>query len=115
MKDLGKADVILGIKITRHNDSLVLSQSHCIEKVLRKFHNYDWKPIHTPFDMNMRLEKNEGNPEAQLEYSRAIGCLMYVMTCTRLDITFAVRKLSRYTCNPGCTHWHAVRRILKLP
>jgi len=64
MKDLGKADVILGIWVTRHNDSLVLSQSHYIEKVLRKFNNYNCKPVYTPFDMNMRLEKNEGNLEA---------------------------------------------------
>jgi len=41
MKDLGKVDVILGIKITKHNDSILLSQSHYIEKVLRKFRNYD--------------------------------------------------------------------------
>jgi len=63
--------------------------------------------------MNMRLEKNEGNQEAQLEYSKIIGCLMYVMTCTRPDIAFAVGKLSQYTCNPGCTHLHAVQRVLK--
>nr|GEX94885.1 hypothetical protein [Tanacetum cinerariifolium] len=36
----------------------------------------------------------------QLEYSRVIGCLMYVMTCTRPDIAFVVGKLSRYTSNP---------------
>ncbi|GJZ93659.1 zinc finger, CCHC-type containing protein [Tanacetum coccineum] len=32
---------------------------------------------------------------------RVIGCLMYVMTCTRPDIAFAISKLSRYTSNPG--------------
>ncbi|GKB20673.1 zinc finger, CCHC-type containing protein, partial [Tanacetum coccineum] len=35
------------------------------------------------------------------KYSRVIGCLMYVMTCTRPDIAFAISKLSRYTSNPG--------------
>ena len=41
MKDLGVADVILGIKITRTSEGLVLSQFHYIEKVLEKFKNYD--------------------------------------------------------------------------
>ena len=37
MKDLGVADVILGIKISKTSDGLILSQSHYIEKILKKF------------------------------------------------------------------------------
>ena len=37
MKDLGVADVILGIKISRKSNGLVLSQSHYIKKVFEKF------------------------------------------------------------------------------
>ncbi|GKD12546.1 hypothetical protein Tco_1196953, partial [Tanacetum coccineum] len=33
-------------------------------------------------------------PVSQLEYSRAIGCLMYAMICTRPDISFTVEKFS---------------------
>nr|GEY80877.1 zinc finger, CCHC-type [Tanacetum cinerariifolium] len=33
---------------------------------------------------------------SQLKYSRVIGCLMYAMTCTRLDIAFVMGKLSRH-------------------
>ncbi|GJZ63396.1 zinc finger, CCHC-type containing protein [Tanacetum coccineum] len=50
---------------------------------------------------------------SQLKYSRVIGCLMYAMTCTRLDIAFVVGKLSRYTSNPGTQHWQAIQRALK--
>ncbi|GKF66278.1 hypothetical protein Tco_0192795, partial [Tanacetum coccineum] len=39
---------------------------------------------------------NNGQTVSQLEYSRVIGCLMYVMACTRPDIAFAVGKLSSY-------------------
>lgn len=35
MKDMGIADVILGIKITRTSEAIVLSQSHHVETVLR--------------------------------------------------------------------------------
>ncbi|GKA70112.1 hypothetical protein Tco_0776176 [Tanacetum coccineum] len=35
------------------------------------------------------------------------------MTCTRLDIAFAVGKLSIYTSNLGTQHWQAIQRVLK--
>jgi hypothetical protein len=41
MKDLGEADVILGIKIIRDGENVGLSQSHYIEKVLKKFDHFD--------------------------------------------------------------------------
>ncbi|GJU66739.1 zinc finger, CCHC-type containing protein [Tanacetum coccineum] len=71
MKDMGEADVILGIRIKHESNRIVISPSHYIKKAV-----------------------------SQLEYSRVIGCLMYAMTCTRPDISFAVGKLSRYTSNP---------------
>ncbi|KAK1413803.1 hypothetical protein QVD17_35586 [Tagetes erecta] len=36
MKDMGEAEVILGIRITRENNKISISQSHYIEKVLKK-------------------------------------------------------------------------------
>nr|GEV52389.1 zinc finger, CCHC-type [Tanacetum cinerariifolium] len=51
--------------------------------------------------------------EAKLEYSRAIGCLMYTMISTRPDIAFVVGKLSRYTSNPSALHWQALGRVFQ--
>ncbi|GJW72735.1 hypothetical protein Tco_0132105 [Tanacetum coccineum] len=82
MKDMGEADVILGIRIKHESNGIAISQSHYIE-----------------------------NAVSQLEYSRVIGCLMYAMTCTRTDIAFVVGKLSRYTSNPGTQHWQAIQWI----
>ena len=51
MKNLGKAEVILGIKITRTSNGLKLSQDqHYVEKILRKFEHFDCKPVSTPYD-----------------------------------------------------------------
>ena len=38
---------------------------------------------------------------------------MYLMSYTRLDIAYAVNKLSRYTSNPGAMHWQGIMRVLK--
>nr|GFA27450.1 zinc finger, CCHC-type [Tanacetum cinerariifolium] len=50
---------------------------------------------------------------ALLEYSRAIGCLLYVMTSTRPDIAYVVGRLSRFTSNPSRQHWKAITRVFK--
>ena len=46
-------------------------------------------------------------------YASAVGSLMYVMLCTRPDICYAVRIVSRYQSNPGSEHWTTVKNILK--
>ncbi|KAA0050103.1 gag/pol protein [Cucumis melo var. makuwa] len=46
-------------------------------------------------------------------YASAVGSLMYVMLCTRPDICYAVRIVSRYQSNPGLDHWTVVKIILK--
>ncbi|GJZ31082.1 hypothetical protein Tco_0576129 [Tanacetum coccineum] len=95
-----EADVILGIKIKRENKGIVITQSHYIEKVLKKFNREDCSMMCTPMDPIEKLMPNTGKPVDQLEYSRAIGCLMYTMTSTRPDIAYAVGRLSRFTSNP---------------
>ncbi|CAM9000112.1 unnamed protein product [Rhodiola kirilowii] len=113
MKDMGEADVILGIRIKRENKGLALSQSHYVEKVLKKFNCLNCSPVSTPMDPSVKLLPNTGEAVSQLEYSQVIGCLMYAMTSTRPDIAYAVGKLSRYTSNPSTHHWEAIRRVLK--
>ncbi|GKG10504.1 hypothetical protein Tco_0341904 [Tanacetum coccineum] len=44
-----------------------------------------------------KLKPNTGKPVDQLEYSRAIGYLMYAMTSTRPDITYALGRLKGYS------------------
>ena len=113
MKDLGVADVILGIKISKTSDGLILSQSHYIEKILKKFKQNDNSPIGKPVDVNLHLSKNNGKCLSQQEYAQAIGSLMYVMNCIRPDIAYVVSKLSRYTSNLGPDHWKAIVRVLR--
>ncbi|GJY24600.1 zinc finger, CCHC-type containing protein [Tanacetum coccineum] len=97
MKDMGEADVILGIRIKLESNRIAISQSYYIEKVLKKFNYFDCTPVSTPMHTSEKRMPNNGQAVSQLEYSRMIGCLMYAMTCTRPDIAFVVGKLSRLT------------------
>ncbi|GKE24478.1 zinc finger, CCHC-type containing protein [Tanacetum coccineum] len=99
-KDMGEVDVILGIKINQESNGIEISQSHYIEKVLKKFNYFDCTPVSTLIDTSKKLMPNNGQVVSQLEYSRVISCLMYAITCTRPNIAFDVGKLSRNTSNP---------------
>nr|GEU96276.1 zinc finger, CCHC-type [Tanacetum cinerariifolium] len=113
MKDMREADVILGIKIKPENKEIVITQSHYIEKILKKFNREDCYLVSTPMDPIEKLKPNTGKPVDQLEYSRAIDCLMYAMTSTRPDIAYAVGRLSRFSSNPSREHWHAITQVFK--
>ncbi|GKE93682.1 hypothetical protein Tco_1574777 [Tanacetum coccineum] len=113
MKDMGEANVIIGIKIKRENKGIIITQSHYIEKILKKFNRKDYAPVSTPMDPVEKLNPNTGKPVDQLEYSRAIGCLIYAMTSTRLDIAYAIGRLSRYTSNPSRQSWKTITRVFK--
>nr|GEU52545.1 zinc finger, CCHC-type [Tanacetum cinerariifolium] len=95
MKDMGEANGIFGIKIKHESNGIEISQSHYIAKVLKNFNYSDCTPFSTPLDTYEKLMPKRGLVVSQHEYSKVIGCLMYVITCTRPDIAFVVGKLSR--------------------
>ena len=43
---------------------------------------------------------------SRIPYANSVGCLMYAMVCTRLDISHAVGVVSKYMENPGKEHWN---------
>ncbi|GJU54272.1 zinc finger, CCHC-type containing protein [Tanacetum coccineum] len=60
MKDMGKADVILGIRIKHESNGITISQSYYIEKVLKKFNYFDCTLVSTPMDTSKKLMPNNG-------------------------------------------------------
>ena len=50
---------------------------------------------------------------SKVPYANAVGCLMYLMVCTRPDISHAVSVVSRYMADPGKEHWNAVKWIFR--
>ena len=113
MKDMGEVDVILGIKIQKTNTGFSLSQSHYIEKMLKKFNHFDVIPVRTLYDPSIHLKENKGASVSQNEYAKIIGSVMFLMNFTRPDIAYAVSRLSRHTHNSSKEHWNVLLRLLK--
>nr|GEY72596.1 hypothetical protein [Tanacetum cinerariifolium] len=60
MKDMVEADVILGIKIKHESNGIAISESHYIEKVLKKFNYFDCTQVSTSMDTSEKLMPNNG-------------------------------------------------------
>ena len=73
----------------------------------------DCNPISTPIDCGAKISKeDEGKVVDPTLYRSLVGSLRY-MTCTRLDILYAVGLVSRFMEEPKSMHWKAAKRILR--
>ena len=64
--------------------------------------------------MSFVLQKNEGKSDSQLNYARVLRGMIYIMKCTRSDITCAISKLSRLKNNRNQAHWMTIKRVLSI-
>ena len=122
MKDPGEVAYILGIKIYRDRSRRLigLSQSTCLNKVLKKFKMDQSKKGFFPVFQGVKLSQAQCPTNAEdrekmkdVPYASAIGSIMYEMLCTRPDMCLAISLAGRYQSNPGVGHWTTVKNILK--
>ena len=117
IQEMGSVNHFLGIRLLRDRKAKVITmdQTVYIEKVLKKFHMSDCKPVISGVlsaDMRPKISKEQKEME-NLPYREAVGSIMYIAVSTRPDIAKAVSAVSKYLENPGLKHWMAVKRILK--
>ncbi|GKD71037.1 retrotransposon protein, putative, ty1-copia subclass [Tanacetum coccineum] len=122
MKDLGDASYIIGIKIYRYRSKRLigLSQDTHLDKILKRFKIENSKKGNLPLHHGIKISKDlcpktdeELDKMSRVPYASVIGSIMYAMTCTRPDVSFALSMVSRHQQNPGEGHWTAVKNILK--
>ncbi|GJX37979.1 retrotransposon protein, putative, ty1-copia subclass [Tanacetum coccineum] len=113
MKDLGEASYIPGIKIYQDRSKKLfgLCQSAYIEKILKRFYMENSKRGTIPMQEKLKLSKSEGaSTPAEIQrlqnipYALAVGSIMYVVRCTRLDVAFAQNITSRFQHNPDAEY-----------
>ncbi|XP_060968668.1 secreted RxLR effector protein 161-like [Cannabis sativa] len=84
-----------------------------------KFKMHDAKLVVTPLAQHVKLTKDQA-PQTEDErrhmdsipYADCVGCLMYVMVCTRLDLAYAMSIISRFITDPGPKHWDVVKWVM---
>lgn len=117
MKDLGVMKHYLGIDINyeREKGAVTLSQRHFIDEVLKRFSMSQCKSSSTPMEAkSMQQPHIDGDSTlSDKPYRKLIGSVMYILLCTRPDISFPVGVLSKFLQSPTNTHWTSAKRILR--
>ncbi|CAI7923278.1 unnamed protein product [Closterium sp. NIES-54] len=116
--DLGELRSYLGLHITQDiaRHTITLTQSHMVHQVLQRFGFRYSSPRSTPLptDHSLSASPSDESVEPSGPYPKLVGCLMYLMTCTLLDLAYPLNILARYVA-PGRhrpEHWEAAKRVL---
>lgn len=110
------ATYFLGLEINRaDNGNINLSQFSYTRMVLARFGMKDCKPVSTPMVKgSLQVGKeSEEDLNTTFPHREAVGALMYLMTCTRPDIAYAVSVVSRNLENPPIQDISKVKRIFR--
>ncbi|CAI7788630.1 unnamed protein product [Closterium sp. NIES-53] len=117
--DLGELRSYLGLQITRDRArrTITLTQSHMVQQVLQRFDFTYSSPPATPLSTRHSLSAlpSDESVEPSGPYPELVGCLMYLMTCTRPDLAYPLSILARYVA-PGrhrLEHMAAAKRVLR--
>ncbi|CAI7885294.1 unnamed protein product [Closterium sp. NIES-53] len=115
---LGELRSYLGLQITRDRArrTITMTQSHMVHHVLQRFGFQFSSPQLTPLSTSHSLSAppSDESIEPSGPYPKLVGCLMYLMTCTRPDLAYPLSLLARYLA-PGRhrkEHWDAAKRVL---
>ena len=115
MKDIGILSWFLGIQFNFRDNSISMSQSNFICKVLDKFDMKDSNPKSIPCDINVNKFNCEESKllENPTLYREIVGSLIYIMSCTRPDLSYIVTKLSQYMNKPTKAHLNYAKDVLR--
>ncbi|CAI7875960.1 unnamed protein product [Closterium sp. NIES-53] len=116
--DLGELRSYLGLQITqdRARRTITLTQSHMVHQVLQRF-GFQSLPQPTPLSTSHSLSSPPSDESVELSgpYPELVGCLMYLMSCTRRDLAYPLSLLARYVApsRHRKVHWDAAKRVLR--
>ena len=109
-----EADLFIDIQIDRDrpNRTIVSQQQYTI-RILHRFQMAECSPKRLPADPFSKLTETvvNGGPCSpscdQFVYREAVGCLMYLMVCTRPHISYAVVQVAQFCHDPKHVHCSA--------
>ncbi|CAI7905151.1 unnamed protein product [Closterium sp. NIES-54] len=117
--DLGDLTSYLGLRITRDRAqrTITLTQTHMVQQVLQRFGFTYSLPLSTPLPTSHSLSAppSDESVEPSGPYPELVGCLMYLMTCTRPDLAYPLSLRARYVApdRHRKVHSDAAKRVLR--
>ncbi|CAI7761309.1 unnamed protein product [Closterium sp. NIES-54] len=110
-------EIWLRITRDRAQHTITLTQSHMVQQVLQRFSFTYSSPQSTPLPTGHSLSAPPSDESVELSgpYPELVGCLMYLMTCTRLGLAYPLSILARYVApdRHRKEHMDAAKRVLR--
>ena len=116
MKDFGTLSNFLGIQFEVNESGIKMHQSQYAGKILDKFKMTECNPKQLPCDLgasNIDFDSQTNFLEDPRKYREIVGSLVYLMTCTRPDLCFAVTILSQHLANPKVAHFNMAKHVMR--
>ncbi|MBW0487660.1 hypothetical protein O181_027375 [Austropuccinia psidii MF-1] len=118
VKDVGPADLLLGVKIHQLDNYITLDQQHFIDSLLDLYGMQNCKSVDTPLVPNDYLtpatdDERKAFGDMGINFRSAVGSINYLSTATRPDLSHAVSSLSQYLEKPGTRHWKDFLHVFK--
>jgi Reverse transcriptase (RNA-dependent DNA polymerase) len=121
ISDGGDIEWLLGCRIRRWRNRrlLMIDQEQFTTRILTDFGMENCNSVKTPcptyrLTMDMCPKTiQEREAASKLPYCAIVGKCMYLSTCTRPDISFAVRELAKFMSNYGARHYEAAKHLLR--
>lgn len=118
LKVMGKTRKLLGV-VFEENDGLTIQQSEYIDRICERFEKFKIPIVSLPIAAGVVLSRDQcPNTEAEKKemeaypYRNLIGCLAFLSSRTRPDISYAVNVFSQFQSNPGIIHWNYLLKLL---
>ncbi|CAI7749203.1 unnamed protein product [Closterium sp. NIES-54] len=105
------------LALDRAQRTITLTQSQMVHQVLQRF-GFTWsspQPIPLPTGHSLLDPPSDEPVEPSGPYPELVGCLMYLMTCTRPDLVYPLSLLARQVApsRHQKVHWEAAKRVLR--
>ncbi|CAI7806536.1 unnamed protein product [Closterium sp. NIES-53] len=100
----------------RARRTITVTQSHMVHQVLQRFgFQYSSPQLTLSTSHSLSAPPSDESVELSGPYPELVGCLMYLMTCTRPDIAYPLSLLACYVApvRHRKVHWDAAKRVLR--
>ncbi len=119
-RDLGDAQMFIGVQIERDRPkrALRIHQTLYTTKILQRFGMDKANAPKLPFDANTVLKQTTDEDDTleraeKALYQQIVGCLIYLINCTRVDLCYPLGQLARMMSNPNSIHLEHAKRVLR--
>lgn len=119
LKILGRTKKLLGVEFEEEGNSVLIHQSLYIEDICNRFKKFNFPISSLPISKGMVYSKvqcpqssAETDEMRQYPYRSVLGCLSFLASRSRPDISYAVNIFSQFQSNPGIIHWNGLLKLL---